>query len=372
MKKIVVASDSFKGSVSSSEVADCVAQAIHAKHPDWQVVKVPIADGGEGTTDAFLTNEGGECINNPTYDPLMRPITAEYAILPDHTAIIEVAAASGLTLLTPEERNPLTTTSYGTGILIKDAIRRGCTRLLLGAGGSATNDGGTGILQALGYTFRDNQGNLLDKGGAILNRIHTFDQPDLKHPEITILTDVTNPFHGKQGAAHTFARQKGANEAEIQFLDEGLRNFAQVIQQTTGKDINRLPGSGAAGGIAGGLAAFLDAEIHPGIQYLLDHIRFADLIRGADLIITGEGKLDRQTLLGKAPFGILTIAKKENIPVVAIAGIVEDKGLLLQAGFREVHALKEETVPLEQAMTKEYTKQALTRWILNAGLIYRE
>ncbi len=236
MKKIVVASDSFKGSVSSIEVAECTELAIHKVFPDCEVVKIPVGDGGEGTVETLITAMGGEAVSCVVHDPLMRPIEATYGILGDNrTAVIEMATASGLTLVPVSERNPLRTTTYGTGELIKDAMDRGCRDFLIGIGGSATNDGGTGMLQALGFRFLDRNGNELGLGGQILNQIYEIDcsraLSQLRETSFTIACDVNNPFYGEKGAACVFARQKGADDAMVRLLDEGLRNFAEVIKR---------------------------------------------------------------------------------------------------------------------------------------------
>lgn len=265
MRKIVVASDSFKGSVSSIEVAECAELAIHKVFPDCEVVKIPVGDGGEGTVETLITAMGGEAVYCVVHDPLMRPVEATYGILGDNrTAVIEMATASGLTLVPVSERNPLRTTTYGTGELIKDAMDRGCRDFLIGIGGSATNDGGTGMLQALGFRFLDRKGNELGLGGQILNQIYEIDcsraLSQLRKTSFTIACDVNNPFYGEKGAAYVFARQKGADDAMVRLLDEGLRNFAEVIKRTGQIEIDDIPGAGAAGGLGGGFVAFLNRK----------------------------------------------------------------------------------------------------------------
>ncbi len=366
MKKIVVASDSFKGSVTSADVAECAELAVHRVFPDCEVLKIPVGDGGEGTVETLIAAMDGKSVTCMVHDPLMRPKEITYGILGDrNTAVIEMAAASGLTLLLPSERNPLLTTTYGTGELIKDALNRGCRDFLIGIGGSATNDGGTGMLQALGFRFLDKAGNELGLGGQILNRIYSVDRsmvlPQLRESSFTIACDVNNPFYGKQGAAYIFARQKGADDAMIRLLDEGLRNFAEVIERTEGIEVNRISGSGAAGGLGGGFVAFLKGTLKPGIQMVLEALRFDERIQGADLIITGEGKLDKQTCMGKTPFGVLQAAMKQDIPVIVLGGSVMEVDLLNASGFLAVLPLLPYPASLEQAMDKDFTKRNIMR-----------
>ena len=366
MKKIVIASDSFKGCLSSFEIA-CAAEAgIRKVLPDCEVVCIPVADGGEGTTEALVDAMNGHFVSCEVHDPLMNVIRAEYGILGDGiTAVIEMASASGLTLVPPEKRNPMLTTTYGTGEMIKDALRRGCSRFLIGIGGSATNDAGTGMLQALGYRFLDINGNELNKGGQILEHIARIDSekviPDLQEAIFTIACDVNNPFAGENGAAFVYARQKGADDAMIIRLDNGLKKFAAVIHASTEKDIEHISGAGAAGGLGGGFLAFLQATLKPGIQMVLEALDFDKHIHHADLIITGEGKLDRQTGMGKTPAGVLEAGKRRQIPVIAIGGAVEDTDALLQQGFVAVLSIQPGPVSLEQAMDKAFASRQVER-----------
>lgn len=366
MRKIVVASDSFKGSLSSLEVAESAGKAIHAVFPECEVRMFPVADGGEGTVDALVDAMEGKLIRCRVHDPLMRIIDASYGILGDgKTAVIEMAAASGLTLVPLEQRNPLLTTTYGTGELIRDALSRGCDRFLIGIGGSATNDAGTGMLQALGFRFLDRAGNELGQGGQILEEICSIDHsqvvPQLQNTVFTIACDVNNPFSGENGAAWIYARQKGADEPMIRRLDNGLKHFARVILETEQKDIDRIPGAGAAGGLGGGFLAFLRATLKPGIQMVLETLRFDEQIRGADLLITGEGRMDRQTGMGKTPAGILEAGKKQGIPVIAIGGSIEDTESLNRLGFLSVLSIQPGVVTLEQAMDKEFASRNIQR-----------
>lgn len=366
MKKIVIASDSFKGSVSSMEVAECAELAIHKVFPDCEVMKIPVGDGGEGTVETLITAMDGKAVSCTVHDPLMRPIEAVYGILGDNrTAVIEMATASGLTLVPLPERNPLLTTTYGTGELIKDALDRGCRNFLIGIGGSATNDAGTGMLQALGFRFLDHEGEELGLGGQILDKVCSVDRslvlPELREATFTVACDVNNPFYGEKGAAYVFARQKGADDAMIRSLDAGLRNLAGVIKRIEAIEIDDIPGAGAAGGLGGGCVAFLRAALKPGIQMVLDALRFDERIQGADLIITGEGKLDKQTCMGKTPYGVLQAGRRQSIPVIVMGGSVEEVEALNQSGFLAVFPLLPYPVSLEQAMDKDFTCQNIKR-----------
>ncbi|MDR1201069.1 MAG: glycerate kinase [Tannerellaceae bacterium] len=368
MKKIVVASDSFKGSVTSLEVAESAEKAILRIFPDCEVVKIPVADGGEGTTEALVHAMDGKMVTSQVHDPLMNLIHTEYGILGDGTtAVIEMASASGLLLVPEDKRNPSLTTTYGTGELIKDALERGCRSFLIGIGGSATNDAGTGMLQALGFRFLDKEGNELKQGGRILQDICSIDTsqalPQLKEATFTVACDVNNPFSGKNGAAFIYARQKGADDKMIQVLDNGLKHFASVIRQQENKDIDAIPGAGAAGGLGGGFLAFLPTTLKPGIQMVLDALSFEEIIKGADLIITGEGKLDKQTGMGKTPSGVLHAARKQSIPVIAIGGSIEETEALNRQGFLSVFSIQPGAVTLQQAMNKKFTLQNIERTI---------
>lgn len=366
MKKIVVASDSFKGSVASAEVAECAERAIHKVFPDCEVVKIPVGDGGEGTVETLITAMQGKTVGCVVHDPLMRPVEVTYGISGDQkTAVIEMAAASGLTLVPVSERNPLVTSTYGTGEMIKDALSWGCRHFLIGIGGSATNDAGMGMLQALGFRFLDKDGQALGLGGEMLGRVWSIDDsgvlPSLREASFTVACDVSNPFYGEQGAAYVFARQKGADEQMIRLLDNGLRNFAAVVKKTGRRAIDTLAGAGAAGGLGGGFVAFLHAVLKPGIQMVLDALHFEERIQGADLIITGEGKLDKQTCMGKTPFGVLQAGLKQAIPVIVLGGSVEETEALNKAGFLAVLPLLPYPVSLEQAMDKGFTRHNIMR-----------
>lgn len=364
--KVVVASDSFKGCLTSIQVADAVEKGIHVHWPDCQVMKLAVADGGEGTIEALLTTMGGRNVKVKVQDPLGRPIEAEYAILKDGTAVIEMSKASGLTLLHLSERNPLHTSTYGTGQLIADALHKGCRKFLIGIGGSATNDAGTGMLEALGYRFLDAEGNVLKGVGLSLEAIMTIDTsaaiPELRSAEFIVACDVESPFHGPKGAAHVYAPQKGASPEMVDFLDNGLKHFADIIRSTTGKDISDMPGAGAAGGLGGAFKAFLNAELRKGADMVLDAIGFDEIIKDADLVITGEGKIDSQTLNGKLPSAVAQRASARNIPVMAICGRTEVESLPC---FASICPVTPQEMPLEQAMqpdiAMENIKERLVR-----------
>lgn len=377
MKKIIIASDSFKGSFSSLEVANTLEKAVLQVFPGCEIVKIPIADGGEGTVEALISAKGGKKILCTVNNPLMQSVKASYGIVNDgKTAIIEMASASGLTLIPEDQHNPMEASSFGTGELIKDALERGCSDFLIGLGGSATNDAGTGMLQALGFKFINKDGKALNQGGKILQQIHDIDEteviPELKKAIFTIACDVRNPFSGKNGAAYVFAPQKGADEKMIEKLDQGLKNFEKVIQQKKGGHIDKIPGVGAAGGLGGGFLAFLPATLKPGVQMILEVIKFEQLINGADLIITGEGKLDDQTAMGKVADGVLQIAKKQKIPVIAMTGHLEKAKSWNKNGFLAAFPILPYPVSLEQAMDANFTRENLQRTLIQVLRIIRE
>lgn len=368
--KIVIAVDSFKGCLSSSSIANAVEEGIQNTLPGCEMIKVPIADGGEGTVDALVDATQGKIITIPVHNPLMQPIQASYGMTGDgQTAIIEMSAASGLDLIPLRPGNVMDTTTYGTGEMIADAIERGCRNFIIGVGGSATNDAGTGMMQALGVRFTDEMGNEVEKGGKSLSSIRHVDTQnqlsELQDCTFHIATDVTNPFYGPQGAACIFGPQKGGNEEQIKALDKGMKHLAELIFETTGKEIGHLPGAGAGGGMGGGCVAFLQANISPGIELIMDYLHFDEIIRGAGLVITGEGKMDRQTLFGKVPVGIARAAASQQIPVIAITGqldITADKELR-EAGLSAIFPIHPAPISLEKAMQPDYAYRNIRRTI---------
>ena len=344
--KIVVAIDSLKGCLTSAEANQAASEGIIGKIPAATVVQVPVSDGGEGWLEAFHAAIGGQLAEVSVKDPLMRTVVAQYLIQGD-TAVIEIAKASGLTLLTPEERNPMKATSYGTGQLVADAVRRGCKHIIVGLGGSATSDCGMGMLRAIVDHFSE--------GGS------WDDVRNMDDVRFTIATDVTNPLCGDHGAAHVFAPQKGATHDQVLTLDARARRFAEVSARHLGRDCQNKPGAGAAGGLGYAFLQYLNAECRSGADLLLDTIRFDDLLPDAGLVITGEGAADRQTLMGKLPFRILQRARKQNIPVVLIAGRIADGQQLLEAGFSRVACINPPGLPLGIAMQPATAKEHIRR-----------
>lgn len=376
MNKVVIAIDSFKGCLTSEEAGNAVMKGVKAIFPDCETLLFPVADGGEGMLDILVSATKGKYRTLPAHDPLMEPMQGRYGISGDgQTALIEMAAVSGLPLVPEEKRNPMLTTTYGTGELIRDALEQGCRRFIVGIGGSATNDAGLGMLQALGFRFRDKQGNLLGTGGRILSQVASIDtsavHPALKEARFTIACDVHNPFCGPDGAAYVFAPQKGADAGMVKELDAGMQALALVIRSATGKDISDVPGAGAAGGMGGGFLAFLNAGLKPGIRLMLDALDFGEKIKGADLVFTGEGRADRQTAMGKVPFGVLEEARKQHIPVIVLAGCIEDTEQMNRAGFQGVFSITPGPVSLEKAMEPEFAGENIRRLVTQICSVIR-
>ena len=345
---MIVAIDSFKGCLTSAEANQAASEGILDKMPDAKVVQVPVSDGGEGFMEAFQAAMGGELVEVNVKDPLMRTIVAQY-LMQDDTAVIEIAKASGLTLLSPEERNPMVATSYGTGQLVVDAVRKGCKNIIVGLGGSATSDCGIGMLQAIIAAFAKH-GNWDD--------VHELD--DVR---FTIATDVTNPLCGENGAAYVFAPQKGASPEMVEGLDARAKRFAEASAKHLGRDCQNNPGAGAAGGLGYAFLQYMNADCRSGIDLLLDTIHFDDLLSDADLVITGEGSADRQTLMGKLPFGILQRTQKHDVPVMLIAGRIADEQQLLDAGFSRVACINPPGLPLEIAMQPATAKENIRKTV---------
>lgn len=326
--RIVIAPDSFKGSLAAAEVCDIVEGAILKIMPTAEIVKIPISDGGEGLVEVLVRHQAGELIKIKTRDPLSREITTAYGILDGEVAVIEMSAASGLPLLTIGERNPLKTSTYGTGEMIVDAINRGCRKIILGLGGSATNDGGLGVASALGVRFYDQNMQLLSPCGENLSRVTTVDtsqvEPLLEGIEIIIACDVENVLCGALGAAAVYGPQKGANSEMVAMLDQGLQVFGRLLEKKTAMNLLELKGIGAAGGMALPLVALFKAQLKSGLDIVLDEIDFDSAISRADMIITGEGKTDAQSAMGKVISGVGKRGKKQNIPVVVISGALDD------------------------------------------------
>lgn len=366
MKKIVLAIDSFKGCLTSEEVEQCVAEEIHRLHPQCQTISIPIADGGEGMLDTLINAMQGQIIYTRAHDPLMRMRTTRYGILGNQqTAVIEMAEINGLTTLSPAERNPMETSTYGTGELIKEALEKGFRRFIIGIGGSATNDAGMGMMQALGARLYDKEGNELGQGGKIMKHIARIDldllHPALKETSFTVACDVQNPFYGPQGAAYVFARQKGATDEQIHLLDKGMQHLARLIEQDFHIYINKVKGAGAAGGLGGAFHVLLKSRLQSGIELLLDTVGFDEQIKDADLVITGEGKADRQTCEGKVPAGVLKRATKAGIPTLLLAGKTEDRDLLEKMGFCQLIQISPDTLPPEQAIQPDIARENIRK-----------
>lgn len=370
MKNIIIASDSFKGSLTSAEVADAAEKGIRRVFPQCNVIKADVADGGEGTVKAIVKAAGGHLHTVVVSDPLGRPVNATYGVTEQEgikTAIIEMSAASGLLHLLPEERNPRITSTYGTGEIILNALKRGCRRFLIGIGGSATNDAGTGMLSALGVKFFDDLGRVLKGSGDDLGQIARIDMssliPEAQVSEFIIACDVDTPFCGPEGAAYVFAPQKGATLPMIEALDKGMFSFAKVIADKFKIDIVPTNGTGAAGGLGGAFKAFFNANLTKGIEMVLNAISFDSMIQDADLVITGEGRIDFQTAKGKTAAGVLQHAQRLGIPTIAIGGSVEICPELKSMGFAGIYSIIHTPVSLEKAMQKDFASKSISRTI---------
>ena len=363
---ILISIDSFKGSMTSMQAGNAAKKGILKAVPDAEAVVCPLADGGEGTTDALIEGMSGEKIELEVTGPLGETVSCYYGWLEEsRTAVMEMASAAGLTLV--NEKKPMIATTYGVGEMILDAAKRGCEKVIIGIGGSATNDAGLGMLQALGFRFFDHDNKLLGSGGQILSRVAAIDttavHPALSEASFTIACDVDNPFYGPRGATRIFAGQKGATPEMTEHLEAGMQAIAAVIAQTTGKDIGRIPGSGAAGGVGGAFLAFTNARLMSGIDLILTHLQFGKRIQNADLIITGEGSADAQTTMGKVAYGILREARKQNIPVLLVAGHIADTPSLYTAGFSGIFSIAPGPVTLEKSMHPEFAATHLQRLI---------
>ena len=357
--KIVVAPDSFKGSLTAIEVSDAIEKGIREVFPEAEIIKIPMADGGDGTVQCLVNATGGKILEEKVIGPLGNEVWAFYGILGDRkTAIVEMAAASGLTLVPENKRDPLITTTYGTGQLIKAALNQGCRKMIIGIGGSATNDGGAGMVQALGTKLLDKDGEEIGFGGGELKKIVKIDiscmDKRLSDIKVLVASDVNNPLCGPQGASRIYGPQKGATPEIIEELDESLAYFAELIKRDLHKDIKDIPGAGAAGGLGASLIAFLNAEFRPGIEIMIEAVKLEQAIKDADLVITGEGKIDSQTIYGKAPIGVAKIAKKHNIPVVAVAAIIEEDSRIFQSyGIDTLIKVSEPPMRLSEIKTKK-------------------
>ncbi len=354
--RIIVAPDSFKGSASALEVARAMERGVRAVFPDAEVVKVPIADGGEGTVAALLDATGGQPRTSRVRGPLGEPVEAGWGVLGDgRTAVLEMAAASGLPLVPAGRRDPRLASTSGTGELVRAALDEGLRRLVLGIGGSATNDGGAGLARALGVRFLDAAGRELAEGGAALAGLDRLDlaglDPRLATVELLVACDVDNPLTGPRGASAVYGPQKGATPAVVAELDAALARFAEVARAATGRDVASLPGAGAAGGLGAGLLFFTPARLRPGVELVLEATGFDRLLAGAALVLTGEGRTDAQTAMGKAPVGVAAAARRHGVPVVCLSGGLGDGAdLVLAHGIDALAAVVPGPMTVEEAM----------------------
>lgn len=363
MKKVVVISDSFKGSLSSSEIVELATAGLHQYWPDCQVIGLPVADGGEGTVACFLQAMGGDEVTVPVRGPWGEAMEAAYGRMGD-TAVIETAAAAGLPLV-GDRKDPSRTSTYGVGMQIRHAIEHGARRIVLGLGGSATNDGGCGCAAALGVRFQDCHGREFCPVGATLGDIANIDlgnaQALLDGVTVEVMCDIDNPLCGGSGAAAVFGPQKGADAAMVAALDDGLAHMARVIQNQLGLFVSELPGAGAAGGFGAGAVAFLGARLRPGIEVVLDLVGFAEKLDGCDLVLTGEGRIDGQSLGGKVPVGVARRARARHVPVVALVGITGNGyEAVYQEGITAIFQTNRAGLPFEQARLRAKTDYART------------
>ena len=356
--KVVIAMDSFKGSISSTEANKAVSIGIRNVYPEAEIISIPLADGGEGTVEALIQATNGMHVIKEVMGPLGQKVLATYGILPDKTAVIEIAEACGLPLVEPDKRNPTLTTTYGVGELIQSAIEKGCRQFVIGLGGSSTNDAGVGMLQALGFRFFDANNNEVGFGGQVLSHIKRIDLtnviPELKNCAFKIACDVSNPLYGSNGAAYIYGPQKGANTEMIIELDKGLQNFAHIVQRDLNIDIATIPGSGAAGGLGAAFFGLLKGSLESGIQLVLETVKIQDKIQGANFIITGEGRVDAQSKMGKTLSGIGQLGIEHHIPVIALVGSVhQNLNELSIPGVTACFSIVNEPMSITTAMARD-------------------
>ncbi|WP_300342796.1 glycerate kinase [Fusobacterium sp.] len=372
--KIILAPDSFKESMTAKEACEVIERGMKKIIPDLECISVPMADGGEGTTQSLVDATGGEFYTQRVLGPLGESVEARFGILGDgKTAILEMAAASGLELVPKEKRDATVTTTYGTGELIKAALDKNVETILIGIGGSATNDGGAGMIQALGGKLLDSCGKEIGFGGGQLSNLCKIDLSNLdkrlEKTKIIVACDVQNPLTGVSGASHIFGKQKGANEEQRELLDKNLKHYAEIIRRDVGKDVENIPGAGAAGGLGAGLMAFLSAELKKGIEIVIEYSKLEEKMQGADLVITGEGSIDAQTRFGKTPYGVAMTAKKYGIPVIALAGNVgKDIDVLYEYGFTAIFSILPRVESLEKAILNgkenlQYMSESIARMV---------
>ncbi|WP_158161894.1 glycerate kinase [Grimontia hollisae] len=353
---VVIAPDSYKESLSAAEVAQAIENGFKHVFPSWRYTKLPMADGGEGTVQSLVDATGGQIITINVTGPLGTHVESFFGLLGDgETAVIEMAAASGLHLVPPSERNPLVTTSFGTGELIKAALDKGARHLIVGIGGSATNDGGAGMAQALGVKLLDADGNDIGLGGGALNKLHTLDcsgmDPRLSQIKMEVACDVDNSLCGEQGASAVFGPQKGATPEMVQTLDANLSHYADIIKSVLGSDVKHRAGAGAAGGMGAALMGIFNADLRPGIDIVMDAVNLSEQLKDADLVITGEGRIDSQTIHGKTPIGVARCAKQYRLPVIGIAGCLSnDVSVVHEHGIDAVFSVVPRPLALTDAL----------------------
>ncbi|MGM0652191.1 MAG: glycerate kinase [Bacillota bacterium] len=356
--KIIIAPDKFKGSMTATEAAQAIARGLNSNFPDIQLKLFPLSDGGEGLVEAMAGATGGNILSTTVSNPLGEIVEASWAQINNgQCAVIEMSAASGLSLLPPVSRNPGVTSTYGTGELIRAALEKGCSEIIIGIGGSATNDGGAGMACALGAKLLDKEGRQLKPGGLELLKLERIDisglDSRLANTSIKVACDVDNPLTGPHGASYVYGPQKGAGPEMVKQLDRALAHYAEVLKEAAGTDVEMVPGAGAAGGLGAGLIAFLGAELHSGIDLVLDTLNIDQHLDKANLLITGEGRLDKQSLRGKAPVGIARRAKKYGLPVLVLAGAVKiDSEDMHKAGITAAFSITDSPMDLEEALNR--------------------
>jgi len=374
--RILIAPDSFKGSLSAAEAASAMARGALAAFPGAELVQVPMADGGEGTVDALVAGTGGQIVKHVVTGPLGTPVEARFGLLGDGvTAAIEMAAASGILLVPKEQRNPLVTTTYGTGELIRAALGRGVRRIVCGIGGSATNDGGAGMIMALGAKLLKADGTSIGFGGGALAELDRIDltglDPRLQQVELLVACDVDNPLCGPRGASAIYGPQKGATPEMVQTLDGNLSRLAGIMARDLGTDVREIPGAGAAGGLGGGLVGFLGARLRPGIEVVMEAVRIDELLAGTTLAVTGEGRTDGQTLAGKVPMGVARRAANHGVPAIVVSGAVTpDADALLAHNIASLTSICDGPTTLDEAMAHaaELLERATARALRLVGV----
>lgn len=373
--QILIAPDSYKGSLSSTQVANAMEKGLVRVFEGASIHKIPIADGGEGTVEAMVCATGGRVFQSWVRGPDGAAVQSVWGVLGDgQTAVIEMAAASGLSLVLETKRNPRVTSSFGVGQLIRVAMDRGYMKIILGLGGSATNDGGAGMAEALGFRFMNKAGESLPPGGAALKNLHRIDlsqvDPRLKMTQITVACDVDNPLYGPNGASVIYGPQKGATPEMISELDSALMNFAKIAFATTGRDVANIPGAGAAGGMGAGLLFFTDAVLKPGVQVVLEATGMENLVREADLIVTGEGRTDSQTSFGKAPSGVGELAKKYDKVAICLSGSLgEGAENILRNGIHAIASIAPGPISLEDCLSQ--AEKLIEKAAFRSGLMLR-